>query len=88
MFLGFLFKTLKSGKVLKTCDPKKVKANRRKLRRLTNKILRGETSPDALDESYQCIRAHMSKGNSSRLLRRMDEFFTQLKGEVQHGNAA
>lgn len=88
VFLGFLFKTLKSGKVLKTCDPKKVKANRRKLRRLTNKILRGETSPDALDESYQCIRAHMSKGNSSRLLRRMDEFFTQLKGEVQHGNAA
>ena len=88
VFLGFLYRTLASGKVLRVCDPKKVKANRRKLKRLANKILRGEAEPDALDESWQCIRAHMTKGNSTRLLKNMDGFYSQLKERMKHGKAA
>ena len=84
IFLGFLFRVTDTGKVLMSCDPAKVKANRRKLRRLANKIKRGETEPEALSKSYECIRAHISKGNTRGILRRMDALYNQLKGEINN----
>lgn len=52
---------------------------RRRLRRLAHKIHRGDAEAEILDESYRCVRACMEKGNSRRLLRRMDDFVEQLK---------
>ena len=84
VFLGFLFRVTDTGRVLVSCDPAKVKANRRKMRRLANKIKRGESDPDVLSESYGCIRAHISRGNTYGIRRRMDALYHQLEGEIQN----
>lgn len=82
VFLGFLFRVTPSGKVLMLRDPKRVKEIKRRLRRLAHKVWRGETEPDAIDKSYECVRACMSKGNSLRLIRSMDDFVSSLKKGV------
>lgn len=79
VFLGFLFRVTSSGKVLMLRDPKRVKEIRRRLRRLAHKVRRGEVGMDAIDTSYECVRACMMKGNSSRLIRNMDDFVLKLK---------
>ena len=82
LFLGYLFKVLKSGKVLMLRDPKRVKENRRKLRRLAKKVIKGEREIDDFEKSYECIRACIAKGNSNRLLHNMDDFVNSLKEEI------
>ncbi len=82
LFLGYLFKVTESGKVLMLRDPKRVKANRRKLRRLANKVIKGDRSLDDFEKSYECIRACMDKGNSAKLMRRMDSYTNKLKEEI------
>lgn len=83
VFLGFLFKVTKTGKVLMFRDPKRVKEIRRRLKRLTKKIKRGECEEEALLESYQCVRACMEKGSSAKLLRNMDAFVSELMKEIK-----
>ena len=85
-FLGFLFKVTETGKVLVFRDPDKVKALRRKFRRLTNKVRRGEAGAETIDESWECARSCMEEGNSARLLRRMDNFVNELKGGLYADN--
>ena len=82
VFLGFLFSVTPSGRVLVTREPKAVKANRRRLRRLAGKIRRGGAQPEALDESWSCMRSCMAKGRNRSLLRRMDDFVNSLKEEI------
>lgn len=79
LFLGFLFKVTETGKVIMMRDPKRVKEVKRRMRRLAHKIWRGDAKPDTIDKSYECVRACMSKGNSRRLIRTMDDFFRKLK---------
>jgi hypothetical protein len=85
VFLGFLFKVTDTGKVLMFRDPKRVKEIKRRLRRLTNKIIRNQDySIGDLDISYKCVKACMEKGNSKRLLRSMEQLYRKLKGEIQN----
>lgn len=81
-FLGFIFKVTETGKVRVLRDPDKVKALRRKFRRLANKVRRGEAGAETIDESWECARSCMEEGNSARLLRNMDNFVNELKGEI------
>lgn len=82
VFLGFLYKVDERGKVLMFRAPKRVKEIRRRMRRLANCERRGEVRRGAVAESYRCVRACMAKGNSARLLKRMDDFINELKGEI------
>lgn len=82
IFLGFKYRVTESGKVLMFRDPVCVKANRRTYRRLANKIKRREALASDLETSYTCVRNFMAKGNSKRLLRRMDHFVNSLMEEI------
>lgn len=82
LFLGFVFRVTETGRVLMFRDPDKVKALRRKFRRLANKVRRGEAEVEVIDESWQCARACMEEGNSERSLRNMDDFINNLKEEI------
>lgn len=84
LFLGFIFRLTKTGKVIKTVNPKNVKAERKKLRRLVAKSKRGETPRESVDESFRSWKDHASKGNSYKLIQRMDEFY---KGLWEENNA-
>ena len=78
MFLGFRFFLSGTGKVTALIDPRKVKAERKKLRRLVAKCKRGDLPCECVEASYQCWRQHASYGDSHKLLKRMDEYYTSL----------
>ena len=42
--------------------------------------------PERADESWECARSCMEEGNSARLLRNMDNFVNELKGEIYADN--
>lgn len=77
-FLGFKYRLTKTGKVLLFVLSSNVKRERRKLRRLVAKSKRGGIPRDKVDESYAAWRNHASKGSSTRLLKRMDNFYRDL----------
>lgn len=60
-----------------------VKRERRKLRRLVSKSKRGDIPRDKVDESYSAWRNHASKGNSFKLLQRMDAYYERLWGDLK-----
>lgn len=78
MFLGFRFSLTETGKVLMIADPDKVKSARRKYRRLVAKALRGECSRESVDASWQTWMNHLSKGNSWKLMQRLNKFYQEL----------
>jgi len=77
-FLGFIFRLTETGKVLMLIKSENVKMQRKKLRRLVNKSMRGGLSREKVDESYMAWRNHASKGNTYRLLQRMDKYYNEL----------
>ena len=77
-FLGFTFSLTKTGKVLMQIKSENVKRQRRKLRRLVNRSKSGLIPREKVDESYAAWRNHASKGNSWKLLQRMDRYYKEL----------
>ena len=80
-FLGFDYRLTETGKVLMMVRSDNVKRERKKLRRLVAKSKRGGLPREKVDESYAAWRNHASKGNSYRLLQRMDAYYLDLWGE-------
>ena len=78
MFLGFTFRVTRTGKILRLIDPRNVKRERKRLVRMVSKARRGELTRKKVDECYQAWKAHAEKGNTQKLLKRMDEFYANL----------
>lgn len=78
MFLGFRYRMTESGKILMTLDPQNVKHERRKLRKMVAKAKRGEMTKEKVDECYRSWKNHAGKGNSYKLIRRMDQYYKKL----------
>lgn len=78
MFLGFEYRLTETGKVIMSIDPTRVKAIRRKLYRMVKKAKVGLLTRAKVDESYQSWRSHAAKGNSWKLLKRMDTYYNSL----------
>lgn len=55
-----------------------VKRERKKLRRLVNKCKRGEITKEKVNVCYAGWRVHAEKGDSRRLLDRMDKYYKDL----------
>ena len=87
-FLGFTFRLTSTGKVLMLIRPENVKRERKKLYRLVQKCKRGEIPKESVDESYKAWRTHAAKGNSFKLIQRMDRYYSDLwkNGGEQHEN--
>lgn len=77
-YLGFIYKLTDTGKVVKTVLPKNVKNYRRKLFRLVKLAKKGRITKDKVDECYRSWRAHAERGDSAKLLRRMDAYYKSL----------
>lgn len=87
MFLGFKYQLTETGKVLMFVNPNNVKAKRKNLRRLVAKSMRGDLPKSSVDESYRAWRDHAAKGNSWKLLQRMDQYYAGLWKEARKQNA-
>ena len=77
-FLGFYHRLTDTGKIVMTIDPKNVKNERLKLRRMVNKAKKGLMTKEKVDTCYQSWRNHASHGNSHNLLKRMDAYYKSL----------
>ena len=82
-FLGFSFRLTDTGRVLQTVLHKKVSKERRKLRKLVDRVNAGEMTRQHVDECYKAWRAHVEKGNCQSLLSRMDSYYVSLYAKAQ-----
>lgn len=78
LFLGFYYKLTKTGKVVKTLNPANVKQERKKLFRLVAKAKRGEITKAKVDECFRGWKDHAAKGNSFKLIQRMEAYYKKL----------
>ncbi len=81
--LGFTFHLTGTGKVIRIIDPKNVKHERKKLRRMANLIIKGELDEKKMLECYTSWKAHAKLGNSYLLLQRMDRYVKSLLKECK-----
>ena len=77
-FLGFTFKLSKTGKVLKLMTSRNVKLQRKKLRSLVNRCKNKLMTREQVDDSYNTWRSHVSKGNTHKVICRMDKYYNSL----------
>ncbi len=77
-FLGFTHKLTQTGKVIRLINPDNVKAERKKLYRMVQKVRKGEMTKQKVDECYRAWKAHAEKGNSFHLIQRMDQYYKDL----------
>ena len=77
-FLGFYFKLKDTGKVVVSIDPKKVKHERRKLRRMANLVKKGLKSREKVDEHFESWKVHASYGDSYKMIQNMNSFYDSL----------
>ena len=65
-----------------TLNSANIKHERKKLRKLVGLAKKGERSREKVDECYNSWKNHASKGNSYKLLRRMDQYYQDLWKEA------
>lgn len=78
LFLGFVFRLTKTGKVVMTLNPKKVKEQKRKLKKLVAMVKNGSRLKEDVDMAFECWKANAKKGNSHKLIARMEVFYKEL----------
>lgn len=78
-FLGYIFRLTETGKVLRLLSPDNVKNERKRLIRLFRLVEDGKIPMESVVQHYQCWRNHASKGNTWKLLRRMDSYYQTLR---------
>lgn len=85
LFLGFQYRLTDTGKVIMTLNSANIKHERKKLRKLVNLARKGERTREKVDECYRSWKNHASKGNSYKLLQRMDKYYESLWKEIDLG---
>ena len=82
-FLGFKFKLTETGRVVRIINKENVKKRKRKLRKLKKLVDDGKMTREKADQCYESWKSHAKKGNSYKLLQRMDKYYASLwKEEV------
>lgn len=81
MFLGFWCRVTPSGKVLMALDSSNIKHERRKLKKMNDKVKSGEMRPEKFSECYGSWKAHVKHGNTNKLLHRTDQYVKQLQAK-------
>lgn len=77
-FLGFTNYITNSGKIVRIIDSKNVKSERKKLRRQVALVKRGILTKEQVDSSFDAWKAHVQRGNTYKLLLRMNKYYKKL----------
>lgn len=78
LFLGFVFRLNDNGKVVIHISPNKVKAERRKLRRMVSLVRKGKMKKKCVDEHFESWMVHACFGNSKRFRKKMICYYNSL----------
>lgn len=72
-------------RVIRIIDPNNVKQERKKLRRMVGLVKKGKMTRKKVDECFKAWKAHAEKGNSTKLINRMNKYYADLwKEEQEH----
>ncbi len=77
-FLGFRFILTDTGKVIRLIKTESVKRERRKLRKLVRLAKKGKLTRKKVDQCYESYKAHARRGNTWKMLNRLDRFYESL----------
>lgn len=80
-FLKTKFKLTETGKVVRKMNRKGTRKMREKLKKFRARMDAGTMTEEDIRTAYESWRGHMRRGNSWRVLRRMDRFYESLFGE-------
>lgn len=86
IFLKWRFILTDSGKVIRKIGRKSITKERRKLKKLAEKVRNGEYPEEYMWMSFQSWRANAQRGNARQAIRNMERLYNQLKGENGNGN--
>ena len=73
-FLGFTCRMISTGKIIMIAKSARVKHERYLLRKMARLVAKGRMSTAKYNECYACWRSHINKGNSYKLLAKMDKY--------------
>jgi RNA-directed DNA polymerase len=82
MFLGFTFSLSDTGKVVMILDPDNVKEERKRLYRQVRRVKKGEMPKSYVDDSFRTWKSYAKRGNSHKLIQRMNRYYSDLWKEV------
>lgn len=74
-FLRWRYLLTDTGKIVRRMDRRSITRERRKVKKLANKIGSNELPERKLAESYQSWRAHARQGNTKTIVHQMDRLF-------------
>lgn len=77
-FLGFSFRLTETGKVICKVLPENVSHERRKLKKLVQRVREGKMTKPEVDECYKSWKAHIAYGNIHKLILEMDKYYKEL----------
>ena len=94
LFLGFRYRLTDSGKVVILVDPKKIKHERRKLRRMVKHVREGKSfmkreraiylTKHDVDAHFKAYKATIRFGNSRKVIYNLNRFYENLwKGQIK-----
>lgn len=86
LWLGFEYRITDTGKVIMTLNSANIKHERKKLRKLVKLAKEGRITKAKVDECYKSWKANASKGNSYKLIQRMDDYYANLWEETAYEN--
>ena len=78
LFLGFEYRMTETGKVIMTLNSDNIRHERRKLRKLVKLAKSGKITREKVDECYHSWRENASKGNTFKMVQRMDRYYQSL----------
>ena len=78
LFLGFIYHMTETGKVIMTLNSDNIRHERRKLRRMVSLAKRGIITRAKVEECYGSWKANASKGNTFKMVQRMDQYYQEL----------
>ena len=80
-FLHWRYLLTDTGKVIRKIDPKKIRKERRKLRKLKAKIDAGNITMEQVRDHYRSASANIERGNTRSIKLQLDAYYTELFGE-------
>lgn len=78
LYLGFVYRLTKSGKVVILADPKKIKHERKKIIRMKKLVEQGKLTKHDVDRHFKAYKAGVRYGNSHNLINRLNKWYTSL----------
>ncbi len=78
LYLGFVYRLTGTGKVVILADPKKIKHEKKKIRRMVMLVRKGELSKRDVDAHFKAYKASARYGNSHNLIYRLNRWYEDL----------